>query len=36
MSEKTKFWLLLGLFILSVALLVYLNYSSGRIFIAPR
>ncbi len=28
MSEKTKFWILLGLLIASIALLVYLFHSS--------
>jgi hypothetical protein len=32
-SEKTKFRILLGLLIASVALLAYLNYSSGKLFI---
>lgn len=33
MSEKTKFWLLLFLLCLSLALLGYLNYTSNQIFI---
>jgi len=33
MSEKTKFWVLLALLGLSVALLFYLNQSSGKLFI---
>jgi hypothetical protein len=33
MNEKTKFWVLLGLFGLSLVLLAYLNYSSGKLFI---
>lgn len=33
MSEKTKFWILLVLFALSIALLVYLNYTNEKIFI---
>ena len=33
MTEKTKFWLLLGLLALSICLLAYLNYSSGKLFI---
>lgn len=33
MSEKTRFWLLLGLFAASVALLIYLNYTNERLFI---
>jgi len=33
MSEKTKFWILLGLFALSLVLLCYLNYSNEKLFI---
>ncbi len=33
MSEKTKFWILLGLLAASIILLVYLNYSNGKLFI---
>jgi len=33
MSEKAKFWILLGLLLASIALLAYLNYSSERLFI---
>ncbi len=33
MSEKTKFWVLLGLLVVSIALLVYLNSSSQQLFI---
>ena len=33
MSERTKFWVLLGLLGLSVALLIYLNYSNENLFI---
>lgn len=33
MNEKTRFWILLGLLGLSLALLAYLNYSSGKLFI---
>ena len=33
MSEKTKFWILFGLFIASLALLAYLNYSSKQLFV---
>jgi hypothetical protein len=33
MTEKTKFWILLGLFVASIVLLAYLNYSSGKLFI---
>jgi hypothetical protein len=33
MSEKTKFWILLALFMLSIALLFYLNYTNEKIFI---
>jgi len=33
MSEKIKFWLLLGLFALSIALLWYLNHADQRLFI---
>jgi hypothetical protein len=36
MSEKTKFWILLGLLVISLALLWYLNDTSGKLFIAPR
>jgi hypothetical protein len=35
MSEKTKFWLLLGLLVCSLVLLWYLNDSSERFFITP-
>jgi hypothetical protein len=30
MSEKTKFWVLLGLFIMSIALVVVLNSAMGQ------
>jgi len=33
MTEKTKFWILLGLLVASLALLAYLNYSSDKLFI---
>ena len=33
MSEKTKFWVLLVLLGLSIALLVYLNYTNEKLFI---
>lgn len=33
MSEKTKFWLLLGLLAASIALLLYLNYSNEQLFV---
>lgn len=33
MSEKTKFWILLALFALSILLLTYLNYTNEKIFI---
>jgi hypothetical protein len=33
MNEKTRFWILLVLFVLSVALLLYLNYTDGKVFI---
>jgi len=33
MSEKTKFWILLVLLGLSIALLCYLNYTNEKIFI---
>jgi len=32
MSEKTKFWILLGLFAASLALLWYLNHTDGSVF----
>lgn len=35
MSEKTKFWILLGLLGLSLALLLYLNYGSNQLFLSP-
>jgi hypothetical protein len=33
MSEKQKFWVLLILLGLSLALLGYLNYTSGKLFV---
>ena len=33
MTEKTRFWLLLALLTLSVALLLYLNYTNEKLFI---
>jgi hypothetical protein len=33
MTEKTKFWILLALLALSIALLIYLNYTNERLFI---
>jgi len=33
MNERTKFWILLGLLICSLALLAYLNYTSETLFI---
>ncbi len=33
MSEKTKFWLLLGLLTMSLALLVYLSRTNAKLFI---
>jgi hypothetical protein len=33
MTEKTKFWMLLALLALSVALLFYLNYTNEKLFI---
>jgi hypothetical protein len=33
MSEKTKFWVLLALLALSIALLFYLNYTNEKLFI---
>jgi hypothetical protein len=33
MTEKTKFWILLALLLLSVALLFYLNYTNEKLFI---
>jgi len=33
MTEKTKFWILLALLALSIALLAYLNYTNERLFI---
>lgn len=33
MSEKTKFWLLLGLLLLSIALAVILNTSFNRVLL---
>jgi hypothetical protein len=33
MSEKKRFWFLLALFAASIALLIYLNYTSGKLFI---
>jgi hypothetical protein len=35
MSEKTKFWILLTVFMASLILLVYLNYTDQRLFIGP-
>lgn len=31
MSDKKKFWILLGLLVLSLALLWYLNHSAGQV-----
>ena len=33
MSEKTKFWILLGLLVASLLLLAYLNYTDEQLFI---
>lgn len=33
MSEKKKFWILLVLLALSIALLLYLNYTNEKLFI---
>ena len=33
MSERTKFWILLVLLALSIALLLYLNYTNEKLFI---
>lgn len=33
MTEQKKFWILLGLLVLSLGLLAYLNYSSQKLFI---
>jgi hypothetical protein len=33
MNEKAKFWILLCLLVLSLSLLVYLNYTSSQFFI---
>jgi hypothetical protein len=33
MTEKTKFWILLALLLLSVALLFYLNHTNEKLFI---
>ena len=33
MSERAKFWILLGLLALSIALLAYLNYTNEKLFI---
>ena len=33
MSEKTKFWILLGLLVLSIALLVYLSTQSSNVLL---
>ena len=33
MSEKTKFWILLGLMTLSIALLVYLSTQSSNVLL---
>ena len=33
MSEKAKFWVLLGLLLASLALLAYLNYANKQLFI---
>jgi hypothetical protein len=33
MDEKKRFWILLALLALSIALLFYLNRSSGKLFI---
>lgn len=34
MTEKKKFWILLMLLVLSIALLFYLNYSNEKLFIS--
>lgn len=33
MTEKTKFWILLALLLVSIALLLYLNYTNEKLFI---
>ena len=33
MSEKTKFWILLGLLLVSIGLLVWLNHSSEQFLV---
>ena len=33
MTEKKKFWILLALLVLSILLLVYLNYTNEKLFI---
>ncbi len=35
MTEKTKFWILLALLLVSIGLLVWLNHSSTQ-FLAPQ
>jgi hypothetical protein len=35
MSEKTKFWLLLALLALSIALAIVLNTGSNKILLGP-
>jgi hypothetical protein len=32
-SEKTKFWVLLGLLVATLLLLAYLNYTDEKLFI---
>jgi len=36
MSEKTKFWILLGLLVASVALLVVVNTSYGHVLLVRK
>jgi len=33
MNEKTKFWILLAILALSVALLIYLNHGTNQLFL---
>lgn len=33
MSEKTKFWILLVLLVLSIALLLYLNHGASQVLL---
>lgn len=35
MSERTKFWILLGLLIISVGLLIWLSHSYSQVLINP-